>query len=308
MKKRKKKSNSNINALDRLADTTQMISDHLAAEIGVGRKIFASRLRHSLQVAELSSLVAIALDVQPSGIWEMAAYHDIGHRILGHQFEQFLKSILEEYEINRALRHEVNSEYSFFLHGMKPKTPIIEAAQKHSGERKAYRLEPGKPVTEVRVSQEKLYINEEKVYDIASKDVRVLIIRMCDYLCHIRNDYRTLMDLGKIKKGRLYIPRNEDLVKSFVSNSDPTGIEPAIAINKTLFDRIIELRKKVEDWQNSDEILQLRALEQRLLKAFWEFNLEKGLKPEEVIDKANIITETQFFHELEANGIYKRKG
>ncbi len=308
MAKKKIKSNPSIKALDRLADTTQMISDHLAAEIGVGRKVFASRLRHSLQVAELSSLVAIALDVQPSGIWEMSAYHDIGHRILGHQFEQFLKGKLEEFEINRALRHEVNSEYSFFLHGMKPKTSIIEAAQKHSGERKAYRLEPGKPVTEVRVSQEKLYINEEKVYDIASKDVRVLIIRMCDYLCHIRNDYRTLMDLGKIKKRRLYIPRNEDLVKSFVSNSDPTGNEPVIAIHKSLFDRIVELRIKVEEWQNSDEVLRLRALEQKLLNAFWELNLYQELKPEEIIDKANIITETQFFHELETNEIYKRKG
>lgn len=300
--------NAKVEAMSRESDMAQMISPNLVAELGLPPKAFSSRLRHSQQVAELSTAVCMVLDLDISEVYEMGLWHDIGHRILGHQSEEFLAKMVPLTKSNRAVRHEMNSEYSFFLAGLHPSLSIIEAARLHSGERKVYMLEPGIPVSNAIISQE-LSINNDKeiVYDVAPSSIQACVVRICDPLTHMRDDYKTLVKLGEIDGG-LYVPTNEDIVKGFCENSDLTvpGKE-IISVGKDLFGYTIRLRKQVEAWQNSPKVLKLRALEQKLLGKFWEHNLNLGLTPEEIIDKMNVITESDFFEELERENLYTRK-
>ena len=297
-----------VAAIDRLADTTQMISCHLVPELGLPKKSFSSRLRHCQQVGELANIVAVYLDADLEVIYLMALFHDFGQRVLSHQSEEFLKKKVEKHYINRAWRHELNVEYSLDLHQLRLPQVVVEAGRLHSGERKVFRLEPGKPVENAVISKE-LSFNRgkesRKIFDIAPQSIEACIIRICDPLCHIRDDYRTLMRLGEVEPRA--IPTNEEIAKSFAKNSFLEPGKEVIAIEEGMFNEVVKLRERIEKWQKTEKVLKLRELEQELLERYWQIYEDKDFSPEQIVDRMNLITEEVFFGELEEAGIYKRK-
>lgn len=297
--------NPMFNFMQRLSDTTQMVSDHLAGELGIERKVFASRLKHSQMVAMLSCSVASVLISDVTDMWDMGILHDGGHRILGHQCEDFTSLKITKHGINRTARHEPNLDGSLHLSKLNPNPAIIEAGKAHSGERKVYRLIPGEPVEGAVIADEIDINRNERVYDLAPMSVKGCILRICDPLCHIRDDHNTLVRLGILAKAP--VPTDEYIARSFIENSRISDDDTVIAIDKHLFDWVIELRLKVESWQKSEQVLELRKLEQKLLQDYWDIKIDGGMRPEQIVDNMNIITETEFFEVLEAHGAYKRK-
>ncbi len=78
-------------AFRRLEDKTQVFtrrySDH-----------FRNRLTHTLEVAQISRTVALALDLNADLVEALALVHDVGHPPFGHAGEEVLSRLMERYQ------------------------------------------------------------------------------------------------------------------------------------------------------------------------------------------------------------------
>ncbi len=265
--------------------------------------LLSDRMVHVNYVAQVSRMIAKALDLNVDLTEAIAYGHDLGHPPFGHDGEYILSEICQHYGIGH-FHHNVHGvrvvdEIERNGEGLNLTFAVRDGIASHDGEVHNMKLEPEWEKTDEDLENYlSSKVNGEAVQTFPAT-LEGCVVRIADTVAYIGSDIEDAIKLGIIKRKEL--PRNlveilgntngkiiETIVKDIVRTSYH---QPFVSFSKEISDAVLELKKwNYENiylrWQTrNDEIsMRLRKEKEKIRTGLWRifeemlFDLETGRK------------------------------
>jgi dGTPase len=259
---------------------------------------FRTRLTHSLEVAQISRSVALALDLNETLAEAVALAHDLGHTPFGHGGEKVMNSLMEEeggFEHNlQTLRVVDLLEYRYpGFPGLNLTWEVREGIAKHS-------TDYDRP--------------EITVFGDSQPSLEAQIVEMADEIAYNNHDLddgltSKMLEPEELSKIKLWRTVTEEM-RSEIKNISPTMLKhEAIRriINWQVSDLVSNIGKRIEELGMADrhELAQapvrIAAFSPEMedmnrdLKHFLKINLYEHFRVTRMAEKAQRIL-TDLFH------------